>query len=285
MSGANLPQIPDVGGMEVEMGKKVSSRALEKFKGSANQKEILTIITKNPIVIKSHYDEEIAKFRFFAMPQSLKDGMQIDIHYGFLAIRWNADKKGLKILREEDGSYSYEMVALVVGPKNYDKLVSKFELNGELHQYLMQVTTSDEKFQAMDFEIISGQKPPFMTDKSMFATIKQQMTDLKPHVPFAQAQVLTPETYLSKKQGGVSESESASFDATSQVADDNVLGAGPGQEGFQGFDTGVEDAEVVTDDTPQLGAGGAEMEQSEEEKKNVAQANEEETPDGEYSFE
>lgn len=243
---SDLPAMPDGSGMEVSMGTKVSQYPFEKYKIAKGVKDIITVISENPIVARTLYSERIGYRVHLSKAMEQKYAQSPDLHYCFLAIRWNTDSRGLKILKNEEGQYDYEWTALVVKGKNYDKLVTKWDLNGRnLSKLALQVSLDgDEKYQGMNFEVINGLTPPYLKDKGLFGRIKDEYAAYKPYLPLVHAPVMSDEQFEEKwNEGSVSSEEREDFSRRSGT--NNVLG--PGKKGQDFEDYGSKSAEGVVD--------------------------------------
>lgn len=171
--------------LEVSMGTKVSQYPIEQYKVSENVIDLMTILTKDPIVTKTCYHDKIG-FRFHEIPESMNVGLLTSIHYNFLVAVWEANREGTKIVGGK-----YVIYVLRCPEKVYSKLIKKMNINGDLRQLVLQVSLEGEiKFQGMDFEVMTSIKPPYMSNKELFDEIKKQVIEFKPFVPHVIASMI-----------------------------------------------------------------------------------------------
>lgn len=130
-------------------------------------------------------------------------GLQAAVHYNFLIALWNSSRDGRQII---DARYTIMLLSL---PKKvYDRLVKKFELNGDLRQLVLQVYLDGEvKYQVMNFEVDNTKKPPYMQDKALFEQIKQEVLSFKQYIPYVVGSVIDEKTFweLWNKEGQATE--------------------------------------------------------------------------------
>ena len=193
-------------GQEVEMGTFVGTYPIDMYKVSEGGVDLITILSKNPIVTRTCYHDKVG-FRFHENSASMRVGLQPSIHYNFLIALWNADKSGSQIIDEK-----YTLYSLSVPEKIYKRLVRKYELNGDLRQLVLQVELEGEvKYQGMNFEV-TRIKPPYMASKALFAQLKEEITEYVPVLAAVRAGILTDEAFMElwQKEGSAVEKETDS---------------------------------------------------------------------------
>lgn len=187
---------------EVQMGTVVSQFPVEKYRVNENSVDLMTILTKDPIVTKTCYHDKVG-FRFHELPCAMQVGLQASVHYNFLVALWNSTKDGKQIVDNQ-----YTIMMLSVPPKVYTRLVKKYELNGDLRQLVLQVYLDGEvKYQVMNFEVDNTKKPPYMADKGLFEQIKKEVLEYKAFIPFVVGSAIDEKTFweLWNKEGQAAE--------------------------------------------------------------------------------
>ena len=167
---------------EVEMGTIVSQYPIDLYKVSENLIDLVTILTKDPIVTKTAYHDKIG-FRFHELPESVNVGLLSKVHYNFLVVVWNADREGKSIVNNK-----YTIAVMKCPEGEYKKLCKKQNIHGDLRQHVLQISLDGEvKYQGKDFEVDTSVKPPFLADKDLFDKIKLDVKEFKQYVPFVVA--------------------------------------------------------------------------------------------------
>jgi hypothetical protein len=209
---------------EVSMGTVVSQFPIEKYRVSENSVDLMTILTKDPIVTKTMYHDKVG-FRFHELPAALKLGLQASTHYNFLAALWNGSKDGSMIIDNR-----YTVVLLSLPKKVYERLVKKYQLNGDLRQLVLQVYLDGEvKYQVMNFEVDNTKKPPYMTDKALFERIKQDVTEFKKYIPFVVGSPIDEQRFMELWNAEGTATEQYNPQQDQQFRNRGVVGQGGGQ--------------------------------------------------------
>ena len=212
---------------EVSMGTVVSHFPIEKYRVNENTVDLMTILTKDPIVTKTCYHDKVG-FRFHELPCAMQVGLQASVHYNFLVALWNSTKDGRQIVDNQ-----YTIMLLSVPPKVYQRLVKKYELNGDLRQLVLQVYLDGEvKYQVMNFEVDNTKKPPYMADKGLFEQIKKEVLEYKPFIPFVVGSALDEKAFwdLWNKEGQATEQYNPNEQA---FRNRGMVGAGGQGGGYQ----------------------------------------------------
>ena len=178
---------------KVEMGTKVSQYPIQKYSGSDSRRDLITLLHTDPFVSKTHYHQDVGSFYF--LPEAEKLGIDTRVHYNFMAVKWNTDHTG-KLL----GTDMWEIIYLSVGVSQYDVLVDKFNLNGDLSKLLMQVRCTDSRYQKLSFEIAGP--CPRLSDKTLFDRITKQAQEVSVFLSKAIARTIDSETLHRKLREG-----------------------------------------------------------------------------------
>lgn len=243
----------------VSMGTIVSVNPLDLFKTSEGKVDLITILTKDPVVTRTCYHDKVG-FRFHEIAEATQVGLQPSIHYTFLIAVWNTDKAGKQIIDN-----AYTIMCLSVPDKVYKRLVRKYELNGDLRKLVLQVELEGEaKYQGMNFEVTQI-KPPYMVEKALFDTVQEDVRNFQTFLPTVRAGVITGEAFMElwKKEGVAVESGKndekfskqghAKLDTNQNTAkqigtlknEDFNFSQGPTGGGAGAIQQGATDAEVV----------------------------------------
>lgn len=245
------------GTQEVQMGVKVSQYPIEKYKATATNIDLITVLTQNPIVTRTMYHDKVG-FRFHELNSALRVGLQTNIHYNFLIAIWNSDKAGRTII-----DANYTMAVLSLSDRNYSRLIKKFELNGDLRQLVMQITAEDEKFQSMTFEVDSSKKPPFMMSAQLFEMIKADIANFTPFIPLIVGGMLKDEGFMELWNKEGTAVEQGKHDSNFQGRGTVMTGQGQPQMGYgqvqQGFGGNQQQISQGFGGTQQGFGGGAPM--------------------------
>lgn len=123
-----------------DTGIKVQRYAVPRIKFTANAKSLISIVTDQVIVAKTHYDEEIGS-NFLCFNGDCCNAGLPRIRYVYPVVVYDTDTKGKPI--SKDLKYG----ALCIGSEQYDALQDIQDMKGSLTQFDLLVTCQDEKYQ------------------------------------------------------------------------------------------------------------------------------------------
>ena len=205
---------------EVEMGVKVSKYPVERYKATDSRMDLITLLHKNPIAVKSHYSGDIG-FRFNYLDEAVAMGIKTDIHYGFLIVQWDSNAAGTAVV-----SNNYSIKVLSLAQSNYDKFVRKYNLNGDLTKQMLQICCSKGKEQYQDLEVEVAGKAPYLVNpdgKVLFESLKKDIAANKHYVPLLMAEPLTSERFRQLISGDSdSSADDKQFEQTQRVSADQT---------------------------------------------------------------
>lgn len=127
-----------------KIGTKVSSYPIEKMRFTQAKKELIGIMTSNPLIVKKHYDENTGSFLCF-------DGKCCDalglpqVRYLFPVVVYDTDKKGKPVSKDVD------IKILQLGRELYDDIITIDEMHGNVSSIDLLVTCKDEQYQRLSF--------------------------------------------------------------------------------------------------------------------------------------
>lgn len=128
-----------------KMGDTVSRYPIEKIRFTTSKNELVSIITNNVIIAKTHYHEDTGKFFCF-------DGECCEIldlprvRYVFPVVKYDTNKKGKPV------STDVEIMALDVSQEYYDDLMTIEEMNGgDITNLDLLINCKDETYQRISF--------------------------------------------------------------------------------------------------------------------------------------
>jgi len=191
MDQVNLP--PQGAVMAVPMGTKVSRFPIEKFRASNAKRELITVLSANPLVTKTHYHPDLGPFYYNDM--AVEAGIKTSVKYNFVIVVWETDAKG-KLLFDPTKQHNpeeppYELRIFSVAQPTYEDLVEKFEIHGDLRKTAISVRCKDEKYQELGLEIIGA--APYLQNKPLFEAIKADFQAKEKLVPMVIANNLSDE--------------------------------------------------------------------------------------------
>lgn len=135
---ANIPGI-----MASNIGTKISKYPVEKMKFVTSSKELISPVTENIIIAKTHYNDEIGQILCFDGACCDKLGLPT-VRYVIPIVVYDTNKGGKPISQE------IEHKALIIGQGTYEDLMTIHELN-DMTAVDILVTCKDEKYQNISF--------------------------------------------------------------------------------------------------------------------------------------
>lgn len=121
-------------------GVEVSRFPVPRLKFTKAKKELISILSDNVVVIKTHYDPEVGG-NFICFDGDCCKGDLARVRYVYPVLKYSTDEKGKPISKE------YSFAALCVGAQQYEMLSDIQDLKGSLTNYDLLVACADEQYQ------------------------------------------------------------------------------------------------------------------------------------------
>ena len=187
---------------------------VERIKFSKNQKSMISILSDQVIVCKTHYDEDLGNFLCFG--GACCDSDLAKVRYVYPIIRYSTGPKGIPIVNRDDKGkavspvYDVTCMALSVGSDVYQTLLDIQELKGSLTQFDYLITCTDDKYQKITVQ--EAGEARYRKDKNIVSTINEFWKENSKHILKAIARKVTPEQYETKQAADSSATQSVDFD-------------------------------------------------------------------------
>lgn len=171
--------------MEADMGTKVFGNRLTKLGGLKNgERAQIAFLSRKVTIIKTHYDETL---RYIYC----NDGICCEkfgppsVRYVFPVIWYATDKRG-DIIKD---SADWKAVPLVMGPREYDQIVLKDQLTGDIRKHDLMVVCQNEQYQNYSYETLGP--CAWNSIPQIKGKIKEEVEYYKKHIQHSLAKSLT----------------------------------------------------------------------------------------------
>lgn len=186
------------GFLEAEMGTKVYANRLQKLGGmKTNERTVISILSRKIKIIKTHYSDDLRYFYCNEGACCEKFGPP-SVRYVFPVVHYSTDKQGRIIPDSPD----WLVRPLVVGGKDYEMILLKDQVSGDVTEHDLMVICMNDQYQNFQFEVIgpaTWKKLPLITGR-----IKEEVEYYKKNVKTAVARELTDlEILAAMARGGV----------------------------------------------------------------------------------
>lgn len=140
--------LDNVPGVQVaDTGTKVSKYPIEKMRYTEAKKEMISVLTKQVIIVKRHYDEDTGSFFCFDGKCCEYLGLP-DVRYIYPVVVYDTNKKGQPVSKD------IEIKALILPKDAYDDLSSKDEFNeGGITSVDLVASCTDETYQRVTYSV------------------------------------------------------------------------------------------------------------------------------------
>lgn len=183
-------------------GIEVSRFPVERAKFNKGQRAMISILSDEVIVAKTHYDEDIGSFLCFSGACCQTDLARV--RYVFPIMQYETDAKGKPI------NTVVKNKALVVGQDTYDTLLDIRDLKGSLTQFDLLVSCSDEQYQKISLQ--EAGQARYKKKPEMVREINEFWAENGKHILKSTARKITPQEYSKLKSADVTTSENVDFD-------------------------------------------------------------------------
>lgn len=183
-------------------GIEVSRFPVERVKFSKGQRALISVLSDQVIVAKTHYDEDIGNFLCFDGACCQSDLARV--RYVFPIMKYETNSKGKPIGTE------VKCMALVVGQDTYQTLLDIMDLKGSLTQFDLLVSCSDEQFQKITLQeagLARYKKKP-----EMVRQINEFWAENGKHILKSTARKITAQEYTKLKARETTSAEEVDFD-------------------------------------------------------------------------
>lgn len=129
-----------------DIGIEVSRLPVERAKFTKDSRALISILSKQVIAVKTHYNESLGSYLCFGGKCCEVDGL-VRVKYIFPCLVYDTDKKGKPISK----TATYK--ALSIGKDQYDDIMVISELQGDdITKVDILVSCSDEQYQKLSFQ-------------------------------------------------------------------------------------------------------------------------------------
>lgn len=197
-----------------DTGLTITRFPVERIKFSKGQRTLISILSDQVIVAKTHYNEDLGNFLCFG--GACCDDDLARVRYVFPIIKYMSDPKGKPIPNiDEKGKpqhplYEVTNMCLSVGQDTYDALLSVKEMKGSLTQFDFLVSCSDEQYQKVSIQEAGAAR--YKKDPTIVKSMEEFWKQNGKHILKSIARKITPEEYQQKKAADMSASETVDFE-------------------------------------------------------------------------
>ena len=183
-------------------GIEVSRFPVERAKFSKGQRALISVLSDQVIVAKTHYDEDIGNFLCFGGACCQNDLARV--RYVFPIVKYETDTKGKPVSKE------VKCMALVVGQDTYQTLLDIMDLKGSLTQFDLLISCSDEQYQKITLQ--EAGEARYKKSAEMVRKINEFWAENGKHILKSTARKVTPQEYTKLKAGDTTSGEEVDFD-------------------------------------------------------------------------
>lgn len=198
---SSLMSLPGV--VTGDTGLVVSRFPVERMKFSKNAKSLISILSDQVIVCKTHYEEDLGQFLCFGGECCKKDLAKV--RYVFPIVVYTTDAKGKPLSTEVQNK------ALVVGQGTYNDLLDIQEMQGSLTNLDLLVRCDKEDYQEVTFTPAGPCR--YKTKPAMIAEINKFWRENSEHILKGIAKVVTPQDYAKAMAADVTTGSDLDMDA------------------------------------------------------------------------
>jgi hypothetical protein len=183
-------------------GIEVSRFPVERIKFTKGQKALVSILSSQVIVAKTHYDEDVGNFLCFGGACCEKDLARV--RYVYPIVKYETDSKGKVVGRE------LKNMALVLGPDQYDTIRDIEDLKGDITGFDLLVTCSDEQFQKISIQEAGPAR--WHKIKGADRAVSEFWSENSKYILKSIAKKITPQDYAKAKSVDMTSGEEVDFD-------------------------------------------------------------------------
>lgn len=185
-----------------DTGIEVSRFPVERAKFSKGQRALISILSDQVVVAKTHYDEDIGNFLCFGGACCQTDLARV--RYVFPIMKYETDTKGKPVGKE------VKCMAFVVGQETYQTLLDITDLKGSLTQFDLLVSCSDEQYQKITIQ--EAGEARYKKSAEMVRKINEFWAENGKHILKSTARKVTPQEFARLKAADTTSAEEVDFD-------------------------------------------------------------------------
>jgi hypothetical protein len=172
----------------IKLGDTVKPIAVERYKGSKGQKEVVSILTNNISAVHMHFTKGIGGYYCFGGACCKLEGMP--------AVRYIIPIVKYSVTNPAQFIYSSPVFVqyLAVGKERYDEIVLKDKINKDITAVDMVVSCVDDQYQKLSFEVLGPAL--WRTDKAMTAEVKAQYVEYQNLIENSVARMIDEPTFM-----------------------------------------------------------------------------------------
>lgn len=186
-----------------ETGIVVSRFPVERMRFSKNAKSLISILSDQVIVCKTHYEEDLGQFLCFGGECCKHDLAKVRYVYPIMV--YTTDAKGKPV------SLEIQNKALVLGQSAYNDLLDIQDMNGSLTNMDLLIRCDKEDYQ--EISITNAGPCRYKTKPQMVKEVQEFWRENSEHILKGIARVITPEDYKKAKAADVTQGSELDMDA------------------------------------------------------------------------
>lgn len=180
----NLPGV-----IPAEMGTKVSRYPIERIKFTSAKRELISLLTRNVLILKVHYHEDTGSFICFGGKCCEVLSELPRIKYAFPAVVYETDVKGKPV---ENGRVTVKVFAM--GESDYNDIMDKDELNGDITKYDILISCEDEQYQKIKMNLAGPAR--WRKNKEIVKEVVDFWNKNKKHMVTAVGKILSEKDFM-----------------------------------------------------------------------------------------
>lgn len=185
-----------------QTGIEVSRFPVERVKFSKGQRSLISILSDEVVVAKTHYDEDIGNFLCFGGACCESDLARV--RYVYPIVKYDTDSKGKPVGTE------IKNMSLVVGQDTYQTLLDITDLKGSLTQFDLLISCTDEQYQKISIQEAGPAR--YKKKPELVRQVSEFWSENAKHILKSTARAITPQDYAKAKSADVTSSENVDFD-------------------------------------------------------------------------
>lgn len=183
-------------------GIEVSRFPVERFKFTKGQKSLISILSDNVIVAKTHYDEDLGNFLCFG--GACCDSDLARVRYVYPVLKYETNAKGKPISKE------VRFGSLVLGQDQYDTIRDIEDLKGDITNFDLLISCSDEQYQKITIQEAGPAR--WHKIEGITKQIQEFWSENGKYILKSIAKKITPQEYAKAKSTEVTTGDDVDFD-------------------------------------------------------------------------
>lgn len=192
----------------------VSRFPVERIKFSKGQKSMISILSDQVIVAKTHYDEDLGNFLCFGGECCEHDLARV--RYVYPIIRYTVDAKGKPMINRDENNkvvspaFEVQNMCLVIGQDTYQSLMDTQDLKGSLTNFDFLINCTDDQYQKITIQ--EAGEARYKKDPKLVDSIQKFWKENSKSILKSVARKITPDEYKTLKSGEMTASDDVDFD-------------------------------------------------------------------------